>query len=312
MNKNEVDVLTVLKATATELHLCQRCPRLLAYLKNGRQNAWAVGIRGSNISYGKLFHKAITGAFHASAASPDSPQRAALAEVFQDASSDLNLKERLEKMVRTYYFNPFLANNSAKLLDKQIMALAKATDLWVGYLANFLSCIPSLFASPEKCMGKVFHQPEKTLYATYLYPDGQTLLVSGRYDGLLFNPDATETVLFEFKCFESSDVTVELSQTLVYAWLVFVATSIVPSIKLIYLEDEAPIDVVASDVKTMMNNLPPLFRVTRQVLEKRLPLPVAADSFLCRDCPYDAQCDKDWGERHASKAPSSPVPKTEP
>ena len=137
----------------------------------------------------------------------------------------------------------------------------------------------------------------------YTYADGRTLRVSGRYDCLMFNPDAARAVVFEFKGFKASDPTVELSQTLVYAWLVEKATGIVPAVKLIYLENDRPKDFPSSGVKKMLNNLPHLFQVARQVLEKRLPLPAASDSSLCAKCPYDAKCDQDWGARHASATP---------
>ena len=284
-------------ATATGLHLCQRCPRLLAYQKKGEQDAWRVGIAGGKGFYGKIFHRHITGRFHADAASPKNPYRSELAMALQ--AGEAELKARLGMLIRTRYFTPFLLDKSQNLTADTVVALARATGFWVECLANFLSKVPSLLASPETRMGMVFHQPEKTLRLPYRYADGQKLWVSGRYDCLLFNPDAARAVVFEFKGFNNSDSTVELSQTLIYAWLIAKITGIVPAIKLIYLENEKPLDVSPVDVKKMMNNLPHLFDVGRQVLEKRLPLPVAPDSSLCENCPYDARCDKDWGNRHA-------------
>jgi S-DNA-T family DNA segregation ATPase FtsK/SpoIIIE len=259
-----------------------------------------VGIRGSGQSYGALFHQYIAGRFHADAANKDSPCRQELAKALRGESS--GLKTRLDTLIRTKYFNPFLIAHSKNFKADQLMALAEATSFWVGCLAEFLPGIPSLLASPERQLGAVFHPPEKTLRLPCTYPDGRTLRVSGRYDCLLFDPDKARAVLFEFKGFKNSDTAVELSQALIYAWLIKEATGIVPAVKLIYLESDKPRDFSPSDVKTMMNNLPHLFDAGRQVLEKRLPLPTAADSFLCRICPYDPHCDQDWGERHAPKA----------
>jgi S-DNA-T family DNA segregation ATPase FtsK/SpoIIIE len=224
-------------------------------------------------------------------------------KALQAGSSDL--KTQLDALVRTRYFTPFLMEKSQKLTADNAVALAKATEFWVECLADFLSKIPSLLASPETRLGIVFHQPEKTLRLPYAYPDGRTLRVSGRYDCLLFDPDAARAVVFEFKGFKAADPIVELSQTLIYTWLIEKATGIVPAVKLIYLENDNPFDVSPTAVKKMMNNLPHLFDVTRQVLEKRLPLPIASDSSLCKNCPYDAKCDQDWGARHASQAPSA-------
>ncbi|MDR1875592.1 MAG: PD-(D/E)XK nuclease family protein [Synergistaceae bacterium] len=288
------------KATATDLHLCQRCPRLLACQKTGDRHAWKVGIVGSGKNYGTLFHQHIADRFHADAATPESPCRHELAEALSGGAA--NLKTKLDALIRAQYFNPFLAAHSKTLKADQLMALAKATAFWIGCLADFLLKIPSLFAEPAKQLGAVFRPPERTLRVIHSYPDGQTLRVSGRYDCLLFDPDAGRAVLFEFKGFRASDPTVELSQTLIYAWLVFSATGIVPSVKLIYLEDNKPLDVSPDKVERMMGNLSHLFDVGRQVLERRLPLPAAADSALCRTCPCNAHCDKDWGARIAAEA----------
>jgi S-DNA-T family DNA segregation ATPase FtsK/SpoIIIE len=177
------------------------------------------------------------------------------------------------------------------------MGMAKATAFWAECLAGFLSDIPSLRTGPEKEMNRVFLPPEKTLRVPYPYSDGRAMRVSGRYDALLFNPEAKEAVLFEFKGFvKSSDVTVELSQVLLYAWLVSAATGIVPAVKVIYLEDDRPVDVSSANVKKMMDGLPRLFDAGRRVFELILPLPGPSDPALCEKCPFLARCDGDWGE----------------
>ena len=253
----------ILKITASGLSSCQRCPRLLAYHISGEKNVWRIGIAGSGASFGKIFHERIAGRFHADAAKGDLPE---LADAFRGGTP--KLKKRLAALVQARYFAPFLAEKSATLKSERLMALAKGTDFWIQCLAGFLSGVPSLLTAqkPEKILSSVFHRPEETLYAGYPYSDGVTLQVSGQYDCLLFNPDANEATLFEFKGYKASDVTVELSQTLVYAWLVFIATGIIPSVTLIYLENDAPVPYSAGDVRKMLDNLPNLFETTRQVL----------------------------------------------
>jgi S-DNA-T family DNA segregation ATPase FtsK/SpoIIIE len=245
----------------------------------------------------------MAGKFHKDAANPKSPCRQELMEVLRGGTSDL--KTRLDALVRRRYFDPFLAAQSVKFKADQLMALAKATGFWVECLADFLSGIPSLLDFPEKRMGAVFLPPANILSLSYTYSDGQTLSVGGKYDCLLFNPDAARAVVFEFKGFKATNSTVDLAQTLIYAWLIEKTTGVIPAVKLIYLEDDAPIDVSSDGVKTMMDNLPHLFTVARQVLEKRLPLPVASDSSLCPKCPYDEKCDQDWGNRQAAQTPST-------
>ena len=285
-----------LKATASDLHLCQRCPRLLAYQKKGERKAWKVGIDGSGIYYGKLFHSHIAGAFHSDAARVGSPHRAALTAALKGEPT--GLKGRLLEMVQACYFDPFLVAHGKTISGKQIMALAQATEFWVGCLSDFLAGVPSLLTRPEKQIGSVFCKPETTLKAFYPYSDGMLLRVRGRYDGLLFDPDAKQAALFEFKAFKASDPVEELSQALVYAWLIHTATGVMPQVCLVYLEDSgAPLRYSAADVGKMTNNLEYLFEAVRKVLSEEKPLPPPSDTGLCRTCPYEGRCDGDWGNR---------------
>ncbi|MDR2529556.1 MAG: PD-(D/E)XK nuclease family protein [Synergistaceae bacterium] len=283
---------SLLKTTATDLHICQRCPRLMAYRLGGEKDAWLVGLTGAGISYGKLFHEHLAGKFHSDAA--DGSNRAELADAFRVEVTEL--ETRLDTLIRERYFVPFLTEKSAKLKCDQLMATARGTVFWVKCLADFLSDIPSLLVDPEKNMSAVFHQPEKTLCAAYSFSDQTVLEVQGRYDALLFNPDKAEAALFEFKGFKSSNVTVELSQALVYVWLISEKTGIFPSVRLLYLEDDVPLCYPAADVKNMCDNLPALFSTARQVLEKVHLLPKAVDSLLCEECHYRTRCETDWGE----------------
>jgi len=295
----------VLKTTATELCLCQRCPRLMAYHKKGEKNVRLVGYTGTGASYGKLFHD-LAGKFYKDVAEGSLPE---LTEVFRGEMSEV--KVRLDDLIRTRYFTPFLAEKSANLKYENLMALAKGTEFWIHCLADFLSGIPSLLAFPKKYLSAVFHQPEKILSAAYPYPDGRAALeVSGKYDCLLFNPDMNEAALFEFKGFKSTDVTVELSQTLVYAWLVSEATGIVPSIRLIYLEDDEPRFFPAADVKNMLGNLVYLFDTVRLVLEKRFPIPEASNHELCNNCRFSDRCGADWGDSISDVSEQPPAEQT--
>lgn len=298
-------MIETMKTTASDLHLCQRCPRLVAWQKNGSKNAWKVGIEGSGIGYGKLFHESIAGAFHSAASKQDDFRRCALIEAL---SGDLSgLRERLADLIRERYFSPFLAENSTKLTSEQIMALARATDPWLDCLADFLRRIPSLSEDPERALPQVFHRPEMLLKADYPYPDGTLLHVRGKYDCLLFNPSAGEAELFEFKGHRGTGSAEELSQALVYAWLVQRATGVVPAVCLVFLDGKEPLRCSAQTVAEMMANLPRLFESVRRVLEKSLPLPGPFDSGLCGRCPFDSECDARWGNRTAAApVPTSP------
>ncbi len=162
-------------------------------------------------------------------------------------------------------------------------------------MADFLAGIPFDRLDPDEAMDRVFLRPERTLQATYVSSDGRVLELSGRYDALLFNPDSCEATLFEFKGYRCSDPSVALSQTLIYAWLIQNAAGILPAVQVVYLEEERPGVFPSSEVASMMSALPGLFDVVLDVLERRLPLPVAVNSELCLRCPWNGDCAGDWG-----------------
>ena len=99
-------------------------------------------------------------------------------------------------------------------------------------MAKFLAGIPSLCVVPEKNLHRVFCEPERKLQAVYQSRRG-VLWVTGCYDALLFNPDRAEATLFEFKGYRRSDITVPLSQVLIYAWLVHEVTGVQPAVQVI-------------------------------------------------------------------------------
>ena len=286
----------VLALSATDLALCQRCPRLLAYKSEGKRNAWKVGIEGSGEKYGSLFHKHIAGAFFDAAADPQSPLRGEIRAVLSGThAGGAPIRERLEELIRTRFFLPFLDRYAPKLDTGRVLSMARGTSIWAGCMADFLAGVPFDRLDPDEAMDRVFLRPERTLQATYISSDGRVLTLSGRYDALLFNPDSCEATLFEFKGYRCSDPSVALSQTLIYAWLIRNATGILPAVQVVYLEENRPGVFPSSEVESMMSALPSLFDVVLDVLERRLPLPVAVNSELCLQCPWNGDCAGDWG-----------------
>ena len=289
--RDDVQALSVSDAA-----LCQRCPRLLAYRGEGKRGAWKVGIEGSGEKYGSLFHKHIAGAFFDAAADPNNSLRGEICAVLTGTrAGETPIRERLEELIRTRFFLPFLDRYAPKLDTGRVLSMARGTSIWAGCMADFLVGIPFDRLDPGEAMDHVFLRPERTLQATYVSSDGRVLELSGRYDALLFNPDSCEATLFEFKGYRCSDPSVALSQTLIYAWLIRNATGILPAVQVVYLEEERPGVFPSSEVESMMSALPGLFEVVLDVLERRLPLPVAVNSELCLRCPWNGDCAGDWG-----------------
>lgn len=298
----------VLTLSATDLALCQRCPRLLAYKDAGRRNAWRVGIEGSGKRYGSLFHKHVAEAFFSDMGETAAPGREAMRLLLSGTSKGLS--EGLSDLIRTRYFNPFLAEHGSRLNADCVMAMADGTAFWVRDLAGILEAIPSLRKDPERGLGRVFAGAGRTLRALYSTEDGTMLKVSGRCDALIFNPDSGTACLFEFKGYRPTDPTAALSQSLIYAWLVESATGVLPSVRLIYLEGGGPFAFPKEDVASMLRGLPPLFESARSVLLRRKPLPAPASESLCSRCPWDGECNKEWGARDfsLSRVPPESVP----
>lgn len=280
--------------TVGSLALCQRCPRLLAFQRHrGARNAWRVGIKGNGGSYGSLFHKRVARPFF-EAASEAGPLRAELA-----AALRWGVEEDLEWFVRENFFNPLLEELAPRHGGRdKILSMAAGTALWVRMMACFLAGIPSLQDMPEGEMARVFIRPEQRLFAIYSASDGGlkgppcgALNVTGCYDALLFNPDRGEATLFEFKGYRRSDLAVPLSQSLIYAWLLWRTTGVIPSVQVFYLEEENGLDSFSrGDVQKMMAGLPRLFETALDVLSLRRPLPAASDEELCSVCPFQGDC----------------------
>ena len=280
--------------TVSNAALCQRCPALLAYrIHRGEKDAWKVGINGNGYYYGTLFHKNIAQVFFETAADPSRRLHGKIARSLSGGAS------AIEAMIREDIFIPFLERHSEECSSGVIMAMARGISVWVRAMSEFFAAIPSLMRRPEENMRTVFIPPEQNLRAYYDCPEGR-LIIAGKYDALLFNPDCAEARLFEFKGYNKSDVTVPLSQSLIYAWLVFKHTGIVPSVEIIYLGDEGrePEIFESSCVSDMIvAGLPGLFRAAFGVISReRLP-GIARDKNLCVQCPFRKTCGNDWRNR---------------
>ncbi|MBR2208248.1 MAG: hypothetical protein IJ859_05490, partial [Synergistaceae bacterium] len=134
---------------------------------------------------------------------------------------------------------------------------------------------------------------EGKLQGTCDFQDSK-LIISGRYDALIFNPERLEARLFEFKGFSKSDITVPLSQSLIYAWLIQKSSGIIPSIEIIYLAEQHPDVFDFNVVKDMIvSGLPGLFRSAVDIiLLRRLP-ETMQDKNLCGCCKFQSTCKED-------------------
>ncbi len=271
--------------------LCQRCPMLLAYkIHMGIKDVWKIGINGSGYAYGSMFHKNIARVFFEAASDSSHHLHRKISESIPHG------RDSLEGVIRENIFMPFLSRESENYTSGQILSMAKGITVWTRAMSEFFSLIPSLQKNPEKFMRTVFIPPEQKLQACYDF-DGVKLNVAGCYDALLFNPDKCEARLFEFKGYMKSDISVPLSQSLIYSWLIWKHTGVIPSVEIIYLgeDDKEPEIFSPSSVREMIiAGLPGLFRSAFGVISLKGVPEISRDENLCRKCPFDGKCANDW------------------
>ena len=272
--------------TVSDIAVCQRCPMLLAYkVHDGYKSAWRVGMKGSGDYYGSLFHKYIAQVFFEAASDSRNKLHTKILEaIFNGAAA-------LEEMIREEMFLPFVTKYSERLTSGQITSMARGVTTWVNAMYDFFREIPSLSKDAET----VFIKPEGDLHGNFDFKDGDfegRLVIKGRYDALMFNVDKREARLFEFKGLKKSDVTVPLSQSLIYAWLLYKSTGIIPSIEIIYLDEDEPIIFTSKTVRAMIiSGLPGLFTTVYNVISLRRTPKILTDKELCKSCKYKTKCE---------------------
>ena len=266
-------------ATVSDLALCQRCPALFAYkIHMRKKSAWRVGIHGGGEAYGSIFHREISEKFFNAASDSRSPLHK---KILSAASGGA---DSLEECVRENFFAPFVEKRSERLSSGQILSMAQAVRVWVRRMAAFLEdCEP------------VFLKPEGRLQGCYRSEEHEAeLIINGRYDAMIFNPGRHEVRLFEFKGFKKSDVVVPLSQSLIYSWLVKKSSGIIPSIEIIYLDEEEPEIFEARVVREMIiSGLPGLFGTALDIILLRRIPEMLHDENLCSQCKFTAKCKGD-------------------
>ena len=266
-------------ATVSDLALCQRCPALFAYkIHMRKKSAWRVGIHGGGEAYGSIFHREISEKFFNAASDSRSPLHK---KILSAASGGA---DSLEECVRENFFAPFVEKRSERLSSGQILSMAQAVRVWVRRMAAFLEdCEP------------VFLKPEGKLQGCYRSEEHEAeLIINGRYDAMIFNPGRHEVRLFEFKGFKKSDVVVPLSQSLIYSWLVKKSSGIIPSIEIIYLDEEEPEIFETRVVREMIiSGLPGLFGTALDIILLRRIPEMLHDENLCSQCKFTAKCKGD-------------------
>ena len=294
----------------SDLHLCRRCPRLLALKLSGKSNAWQVGLQGESFC-GSIFHGHVAAPFHRDAAGQKGvKKRREILDLFKaHASNPGVLKKALLDLVYRNYLSPFLDAKSQTLNTSQIELLGRCIVKWVDFLAGFFCGNSGFPADPAAFVEHAFLPPEKLLKSQYTAGDGTVLTVSGKFDCALLDQTHGEVLLVEFKCRRESDATEELAQLALYAWLIRENTGLSPRTCVLFLEENQPAATFsAAETDKVITLLPQLFdnaiRVIQVLNTDVGTIPKTDNPHLCNECPYREECASRFDEITASEPQS--------
>jgi len=286
------------KANVSDLHLCHRCPRLFAFKRIGRRNAWNVGFRGT-FNCGTVFHKKIVAPFHQDAAGQnEAEKRLKILELIKNNSGSAEtLKKELLLLVCQDYFSPLLKAKRKGFDDVQRDSLNMCIEKWVAFLVDdFFFSNTGFLDDPKTFTEQAFWRAEKIMETTCAVSDGTPLIVSGQCDCVLFDRTRKEKLLVEFKCRRTSDRAEEFVQLALYAKLIQASTGLLPRTCVLYFEEENPVqNYSATETEKMIELLPYLFdtaiQVMRTVESRKGTIPKPDNPTLCQQCPYHKECD---------------------
>ncbi|WP_446009524.1 DNA translocase FtsK [Candidatus Electrothrix sp.] len=303
----------LVKLNCTEVHLCHRCPRLLAYQLQGRGHAWKVGLQGSGNFPGKLFHNLIAKPFHDSICQgPNNAMHQAVHTLLQQQDQDI--KDGLFAIMNQYILDSVLAEKAATLKADQIIALVEGMSFWNSHLAAFLSKCRDHSKSPA--LSDLFCRPEQKLSARIPVTDaGKSMIqLTGQFDSLLIDQQHKEAVIIEFKGLKPVHTDEDLIQVALYASLLKATTGIMASGMVLYLEEEDKVATYSAETLAgMSNNLIHLLQIaaeTKQIVQQGSGdiLGPPNDPQLCSVCSFVEQCDQDWGDRTAAPTTKPVLP----
>lgn len=296
----------MLSASVSDIHLCHRCPRLLAYRLGGSKNAWKVGLPGTGEMPGAFFHDRIAAPFYKTVASGGSNTK-----IFRELVATLNKttgedrQKHLLAFLEKYFFIPTINKHAKRFQAVRIISLGRGLEVWNRFLADFFNRFdPSKEKENWKSLlNKLVHDPETIIGVKCKVDEKTVLRVTGRYDALMLNPDKGEAIIVEFKGRKAGAPDEDFLQVALYAWIFKQKTGISPVACVIYLEEDDPEVFYGANVLAGVDAyLPGLLRRVASVItavpqkgRKILPSPSSLD--ICHQCPFDQICDSDWGKR---------------
>ena len=268
-----------------------------------------MGLAGSGHFPGTLFHDKIARVFHRKLASfPNARISKELARVWEgpEAGRLTGLQATLEK----HLLDPFLNRHSSNLSMEQILALGRGVEAWARWLTDFLQKSLGRGKGADPRLSDAFCDPEEKIRDTVRLSGGREVEIVGVFDTVLMDLANGEAVVVEYKGRRPAGLDEDFIQAALYAWLLNRTAGITPRAVVLYLEDDRlEASYSAEDIREAQGNLLELVEsmpeIRTAVKKGRSALPSPNDGGLCRICPFDRNCDSDWGRR-AGRMESAP------
>jgi DNA segregation ATPase FtsK/SpoIIIE, S-DNA-T family len=295
----------MLSTSVSEIHLCHRCPRLLAYRLNGSKKAWKVGLSGTLEMPGAFFHDRIAAPFYKTVASGGNTKIFRKLVETLNITTDKNRQKHLLAFLEKYFFIPPVTKYAKCFQSVRIISLGKGLEAWNRFLTDFFNQFDPTKEKEgwKSLLKKLIHDPETVIEVKYKLDEQTLLRITGRYDALMLNSDKGEAILIEFKGRKEGVPDEDYLQVALYAWIFKQKTGISPVACVIYLGEESEIYYDENVLAKVDSYLPSLFRQVTSIIqtvsqegEKVLPTPLS--SIICEQCPFDQVCDSDWGKRY--------------
>ncbi|ETR72331.1 MAG: cell division FtsK/SpoIIIE [Candidatus Magnetoglobus multicellularis str. Araruama] len=283
----------------SEIHLCQRCSRLLAYHLSGEKQVWRIGLKRSESLPGKFFHDKIVQPLHKKLASTRTRLFKAVNTICQ--ATDHNFKIRFLEILESNFFLDFMQKHSQSLDTADLLNIGKAFEQWSAFLSEFLLPIIQNMGD-QFSLSEIFYLPEQLISQTYNPESGKSLTISGKYDAILFDTFHKEIVILECKGRDRDRSDEDITQVGLYAWLIEQKTGILPRGEILYLTGtDQRYTISPTKMRDIVNQLPHMFDHTIQILDahtnqKPIHLPRSADAQLCTECPFASHCDTEYGD----------------
>ncbi len=257
---------------------------------------------GSFILPGSFFHEQIARPIFESIARG---RDADMPLIFENRTADAaKLTERLWGHFSQRYVTAALTGPDRPpfLSDRQLLSFSHGIGLLAEFLVDLILKQRPHYNTSRDLVRGVFLPPEQALRDDFSELEDLKILMSGRYDALVFDRDAEKFIVLEFKCRDANELIGDLQQVSLYAWLIRKASGVPARGAIIYVNEPGEIKrFSAEDLEAGFDASRRLIReMARWLLaddRASAGIPPTTVPGFCEHCPLNATCDDLFGYR---------------